>query len=361
MLTGTRKEYDQMGRQAYESSKKGGRGSQQHRGGGFHNYQWYKKEFGLYDDDPQIETLNDKTFHVHDVSDSNVFVNFYSPGCSHCHDLAPAWRELGSMLQGIVVIAAINCQDSWGLCRQLGVRAYPTLMRLGVGTERLLYHGSRELNTLLQFVLELYGAPRTVVDLGELGAFPGSKLVLVAGTNGSPLTGTDLPLRLLVAALHGAVPVFEIDCTARPALCEGKDWEDNHARFVMTGDPDEVVAVGKQCFPTDGEEWDDVFSVQSLADTAISRLSLPPSIGLEQLLGSILPEQHDALRSHITGDTRKSQWLSINAAAACEANDEGVVRTGSIERAETVNVCMAECEAQKGCQAIDYFRDTKWW
>jgi hypothetical protein len=23
------------------------------------------------------------------------FLNFYSPGCSHCHDLAPGWRVSG--------------------------------------------------------------------------------------------------------------------------------------------------------------------------------------------------------------------------------------------------------------------------
>ena len=35
------------------------------------------------------------------------FVNFYSTGCSHCHDLAPTWRELGTALDGVVGIGAV--------------------------------------------------------------------------------------------------------------------------------------------------------------------------------------------------------------------------------------------------------------
>lgn len=56
------------------------------------------------------------------------FVNYYSPLCSHCHDLAPVWRSLASELEGVVMFGAVNCEDDWNLCRQQNIRSYPSLM-----------------------------------------------------------------------------------------------------------------------------------------------------------------------------------------------------------------------------------------
>jgi len=64
-------------------------------------------------------------------SDSSWFVNFYSPMCSHCHYLAPTWKEIAKLLNGIMKIAAVNCEYNRQLCHREGVRAYPTLIRYG--------------------------------------------------------------------------------------------------------------------------------------------------------------------------------------------------------------------------------------
>jgi DnaJ family protein C protein 10 len=56
------------------------------------------------------------------------FVNFYSPQCSHCHHLAPVWRKLAKKLEGVIRIGAVNCEDDWRLCSQVGIQSYPTLL-----------------------------------------------------------------------------------------------------------------------------------------------------------------------------------------------------------------------------------------
>lgn len=61
-------------------------------------------------------------------SDSSWFVNFYSPMCSHCHHLAPTWKEVAKLLSGVVKIAVVNCKDNRKLCYQVGINAYPTLL-----------------------------------------------------------------------------------------------------------------------------------------------------------------------------------------------------------------------------------------
>lgn len=72
----------------------------------------------------------------YEISEANIlesggkqwFVNFYSPLCSHCHDLAPTWRALARELQGVIMFGAVNCEDEWNLCRQQNIHAYPSLV-----------------------------------------------------------------------------------------------------------------------------------------------------------------------------------------------------------------------------------------
>ena len=49
-------------------------------------------------------------------------------GCSHCHDLAPFWKQLGTALQGMVGIGAVNCREQWGICQSMRIMNYPTLL-----------------------------------------------------------------------------------------------------------------------------------------------------------------------------------------------------------------------------------------
>lgn len=84
------------------------------------------------------------------------FVNFYSPHCHHCHQLAPTWRKLAAELEGVIRIGAVNCEDDWSLCYQLSIQAYPTLLyyeREAHLYEGEKYTGPRSLEALTKFVL----------------------------------------------------------------------------------------------------------------------------------------------------------------------------------------------------------------
>jgi DnaJ family protein C protein 10 len=115
-----RKKYDTYGEEGLKED---------HFGGHYKSWQFYNQEFGIYDEDTEIITLSRSDFEQSVINSGDLwFVNFYSPNCHHCHNLAPTWREVGRELQGVVRIGAVNCGEDWGLCNQQGIHSFPSLL-----------------------------------------------------------------------------------------------------------------------------------------------------------------------------------------------------------------------------------------
>lgn len=120
--------------------------------GKYESWKFYQEEFGLYDDDPEIITLSRADFELSVESTDDVwFVNFYSPHCSHCHQLAPTWREVAHELEGVVRIGAVNCEDDWQLCRMQSIQSYPSLMMYPA---REKYFGEKTKRELVKYALK---------------------------------------------------------------------------------------------------------------------------------------------------------------------------------------------------------------
>ncbi|XP_018569443.1 dnaJ homolog subfamily C member 10-like [Anoplophora glabripennis] len=135
----------------------------------YHSYTYYRDQFGIYDDDPIIVTLSRNDYELN-VLDNNQawFVNFYSPNCHHCHELAPTWRKLARELEGVIRIGAVNCEDDYALCYQLSIEAYPTLLYYEKEShvyEGERYRGDRSVEALEDFVLS-----KIKVDIEEISS-----------------------------------------------------------------------------------------------------------------------------------------------------------------------------------------------
>ncbi|RDD38578.1 DnaJ-like protein subfamily C member 10 [Trichoplax sp. H2] len=140
----------------------------------FQSWNYYKNQFGIYDDDSEIITLNFADFSSISQSNQIWFINFYSPFCSHCHHLAPTykscianagymllqWRQVAKELEGIIRIGAVNCQDEQRLCNMQQIRSYPSLM---LYPNKIQYRGQRQTEDLVQFVLQSIQAQYTVL------------------------------------------------------------------------------------------------------------------------------------------------------------------------------------------------------
>lgn len=101
------------------------------------------------------------------------FVKFYAPWCHHCQALAPSWSTMADTMKDQLNIAEVNCDAEKRLCRENGVKYYPTLQLIR-GREKIEYTGLRGLGDLEAFAKSaasdlVAGVPD--VTLAEFEAF----------------------------------------------------------------------------------------------------------------------------------------------------------------------------------------------
>ena len=96
------------------------------------------------------------------------FVKFYVPWCHHCQDLAPTWQQMSKELQGKLNVGEVNCDVEVRLCKDVHVRAYPTI-HFFKGGERVEYDGLRGLGDLVSYAKKALdvGGGVTYVDADE--------------------------------------------------------------------------------------------------------------------------------------------------------------------------------------------------
>ncbi|KAF6224756.1 hypothetical protein HO133_009950 [Letharia lupina] len=92
------------------------------------------------------------------------FVKFYVPWCHHCQDLAPTWQQMAKELQGKLNVGEVNCDVEVRLCKDVHVRAYPTV-HFFKGGERVEYDGLRGLGDLVSYAKKALDVGGGVTDV----------------------------------------------------------------------------------------------------------------------------------------------------------------------------------------------------
>ncbi|PVD39550.1 hypothetical protein C0Q70_02185 [Pomacea canaliculata] len=208
-------------RKKYDLHGEAGLNDDARRGRQYESWQWYQQNFGIYDDDPEIITLSKSDFELSvEGTDDVWFINFYSPHCSHCHELAPAWREMARELEGVIRVGAVNCEDDWQLCRMQGINSYPSLQMY---PKRERYNGERTVSALVKHAMSAISARYQTLTKGTFES------VIGKDTSGRPwlLTfcgeGDCLEHKSslkLAAILEDLVHVGMVDCDKESSLCK---------------------------------------------------------------------------------------------------------------------------------------------
>lgn len=221
-----RKKYDLHGEEGLSGDKSGG--------ARYESWQWYQQNFGIYDDDPEIITLSKSDFEMSvEGTDTIWFINFYSPHCSHCHELAPNWREMAQELQGVIRVGAINCEDDWSLCRMQGINSYPSLV---LYPKKEKYHGDRNTQALVDHAMRAITASVHKLNRGNIqwklkDDVSGQPwLITFCGEDGDCLE--EKTTLKLAAMLSGLVKVGRVDCLKQAAVCS--EFGQQHGTFYFT-------------------------------------------------------------------------------------------------------------------------------
>ncbi|ESP03215.1 hypothetical protein LOTGIDRAFT_171701 [Lottia gigantea] len=211
-------------RKKYDTYGEAGLKNDFQRGRHYESWQWYQDNFGIYDDDPEIITLTKVDFEQSvEGTDDIWFINFYSPQCSHCHDLAPDWRRLAKELEGVIRIGAVNCGDEWQLCRMQGIRSYPSLVMYPEGEK---YYGDRSVSTLVDYAMKHVKISHVELWSGNYNDVmnrdnEGKKLpwfVTFCGDGGDCLER--MACMKLASMLEELVQVVHVDCYTNEDICD---------------------------------------------------------------------------------------------------------------------------------------------
>ncbi|XP_029461795.1 dnaJ homolog subfamily C member 10 isoform X2 [Rhinatrema bivittatum] len=226
-----RKKYDKYGEKGLEDQQQGGR---------YESWNFYRYDFGIYDDDLEIITLDRGEFDAAVNSGELWFVNFYSPRCSHCHELAPTWRQFAKEMDGLIRIGAVNCGDDRMLCRSKGINSYPSLYIFKAGMNTIKYFGDRSKESLIDFVMQYVASTVTELWAGNyINAIESSFssgvgwLITFCAETGDCLTPQT---RLKLASmLEGLVKVGWMDCMTQGDLCNNLDITSSTTVFFPPG------------------------------------------------------------------------------------------------------------------------------
>jgi len=230
----TRKKYDLFGEDELGNSNSRPK---------YQSWNYYHDDFGIYDDDKEIVTLDSADFRRSVLESSQIwFINFYSPRCSHCHDLAPVWRRLAVQLGGVVRVGAVNCQEEFMLCRQQGITGYPTLNLYTWDRGTVKFQGRKEEEEIMAFLVSFL--PDKMVDLweGNLNKWKKTEdslgwVVVFCSQSPAERCQSQADRRLLAAVLDGLTHLAGVDCTLDLPVCQRLrgDLEDSTMIFLPGG------------------------------------------------------------------------------------------------------------------------------
>ncbi|XP_063789393.1 dnaJ homolog subfamily C member 10 isoform X2 [Pseudophryne corroboree] len=226
-----RKKYDKYGEKGLEDQQQGGQ---------YESWSYYRYDFGIYDDDPEIVTLDRGEFDAAVNSGEVWFLNFYSPRCSHCHDLAPTWREFAKEMDGLIRIGAVNCGDDRMLCRSQGINSYPSLYVFKAGMSPVKYFGDRTKGHLVNFAMKYVSSTVTELWAGNFrssveksfASGVGWLITFCADTGDCLSSQTRLKLS---AMLDGLVSVGWMDCSTQADLCDNLEITTSSTAYFPPG------------------------------------------------------------------------------------------------------------------------------
>ncbi|KAL4635492.1 hypothetical protein GN956_G12886 [Arapaima gigas] len=312
-----RKKYDKYGEKGLQDSEQGAR---------YESWNFYRYDFGIYDDDLEIITLDRADFDAAVNSGELWFVNFYFPRCSHCHDLAPTWRQFAKEMDGVLRIGAVNCGDNGRLCRSKGVSSYPSLYVFRAGMTAQKYFGDRSKESLMSFAMQFVSSKVTEFWEGniyaelEAASASGIGWLITFCTNSGDCLESQTRQKL-AGMLEGLVNIGWLDCSMQVELCQ---WLGVTSSFTIYYPPGSSL-----------QQWDSMPLIKSLDVREIYSEVMQHLPDLETLTQDTFVEKLDSQRWLVTFNFGEMTLGSIEYKRLQVLLREANIKVGQVD-------CLAE-------------------
>lgn len=280
-----RKAFDARGEKGVEEARKahGDKGPSAPNGADVKFYE----NFALYDDDEQVEVVDYHTWEASHSSTETWLINFYSPHCSHCTQMADAWRRVGDRFHNMMHVVAVNCDENFPVCKAAGVQSLPTIKFWPGGTPRSSTDAQTytpdvqgmegyEYEKFEKFAMEyLPNAVQTLLPQdfsgGDITPRSNGK-TWVIGFCDDDCEEMETRTREVAAMTKGLVPVGSVNCHAFSDLCRALNVDP-----ASTGARVYVIHNGQQT------NHATEISAKRMAFDVLAKLERLPKIATEEL------------------------------------------------------------------------------
>jgi thioredoxin-like negative regulator of GroEL len=158
-----------------------------------------------------------------------LLVKFFAGWCEHCQMLVPEIKKLASLLEGSVVVGAVNCEKNHRICDKNQIQSYPTL-KLWSRKQNIkgeIYENEQNAIAIQRWIKRRmktkYIIFRSQEEFDEKIKQNRTRPWLINWTTTAfycpPCEGILGALRDISYSLHGLVNVGEVDCKRFEQMC----------------------------------------------------------------------------------------------------------------------------------------------
>lgn len=289
---------------------------------GFQNFEFYEK-MGMYDEDPQVQIIDYHSWEASHYSTDAWIITFYSDKCTQCTDLAEDWRRLGSTLNGAFHVGAVNCDQEFPVCKDLGIQNLPAVVLFKKGSARntqdpVYYENAFNYDELLTFA---YSHLPNVVQPLLPEHYPNNSPLPHGGAKGhlwvvgycdnhDACDELTVKLKLVSMIMNELVPIAQVNCEAFADLCQRLDLrlrDNDGAKIITYEHANQEVA----SLTTD---------IRDIAHTALLKLDPLPEIDLVTLERAAENVLADGVRVHEVIKNPKEYLIFFINQKDCDPN-----------------------------------------
>eukprot|EP00210_Caulerpa_lentillifera_P007336 g7012.t1 len=106
----------------------------------------------FYSDSSKVVSLTESNFKSKIEKGGGYWlVEFYAPWCGHCQSLKPEYEKTAKALDGVIHVAAVDCDQYKSLASQFNVKGFPTIKLIHGSLKSIDYSGGRTASEILSW------------------------------------------------------------------------------------------------------------------------------------------------------------------------------------------------------------------